>query len=209
MLLLTTRPAHGPTPRNSPGSGFTDFCFRKDIQTHFTDYIGLLDIDADGYSSSSSTAHCCHSRQRGRHCRHCSNYRSATASARPWSSYRKRPQSRLHTLKIFYSECEGMLPSGPITRTIHPSSYPIRKDADGHASTRTTAHCRHSRQRGRHRRHCPKYRSATASARPRSTHRKRPTYSRSSRIRRSYSGKARQASSERMLSRNSIPAAHR
>ena len=37
LLLLTTRPAHGPTPWNSPGSGFTDFCFRMDMQAHFTD----------------------------------------------------------------------------------------------------------------------------------------------------------------------------
>lgn len=154
LLLLTTRRAHGPTSWNSPGSGFTDFCFRKDIQTYFTDYIGLLDIDAGGHSSSSSTAHCCHSRQPGRHCHHCSSYRDATASARPWSSYRKRPQPRLHTLKIFYSEGEeGMLPSGPITRTIHPSFYPIRKDAGGHPSPRATAQGRHTRQPGRHRHH--------------------------------------------------------
>ena len=154
LLLLAARPARGPTPWNSPGSGFTDFCFRKDMQTHFTDCIGLLDIDADGHSSSSSTAHCCHSRQRGRHCRHCTSSRDATASARPWSSYRRRPQSRLHTLKIFYSEGEGMLPSGPITRTIHPSFYPTRKDADGHTSPRSTAQRCQTRQRGRQRRHC-------------------------------------------------------
>ena len=110
LLLLTTRQAHGPTSWNSPGSGFTDFCFRKDMQAHFTDYIGLLDIDADGHSSSSSTAHCCHSRQRGRHCPNCSSCRSATASARSWSSHRRRPQSRLHTLKYSIPMVRGCSP---------------------------------------------------------------------------------------------------